>query len=526
MTDNERVELSELVSALVDGRASGAENARLQELLAASDEARRFYVRMMTMSASLHGYAAEMQSDAPEPGKVITFPVWRRAAMALAAAAAVVLGIFAARLLPWGNSQQNSDEQPDMVAHVSGSMDCKWARSGPAAGDEIARGQRLDLLSGFAELTFDSGAQITLVGPATLDVRSAWEAELHCGTLRANVPQEAIGFRVLNASVEVVDLGTEFSMTAEEGGEAEVFVLKGAVEVQPRGGAAEGSPPARSVLSEKQARRFAKSGASDVRDREKKFLRYATKLRIERSARPIAHVRWSFDEGAGLTAAAVSSLPGAHEFSLGGDATEESRWTKGRWGSALRFSGQAAVSARLPEPLSRAVRSVACWVKADGDTRVGASSQPFLAMPMGQPLKSWGELSWNTLPGDGVIGALRAQTRQSAFVGGTPLCDGKWHHVAAIFSPAGKKQGKVNAKLYVDGRLETGATNALRQNRHGMPAAQGGLLWLGGTQGGAGGSPAFAVDELVVADRALSPQEIRHLRATNRLATADTLAAN
>jgi anti-sigma factor RsiW len=53
MNDNERVELNELISALVDGRASAFDHARLEEMLAASEEARRFYVRSMAMSASL-----------------------------------------------------------------------------------------------------------------------------------------------------------------------------------------------------------------------------------------------------------------------------------------------------------------------------------------------------------------------------------------------------------------------------------------------------------------------------------------
>ena len=228
MTDNDRVELNKLISALTDGRATAAEHSRLGEMLEASEEARRFYVRSMAMSASLYGYAGEMQSERPEPKNVIPFSGWTRWAAPLAAAAAVLFGIWIARFLAGPNQPGNAEEQPESVAHLSGSKDCKWIGAAPAPGDEFARGRHLELESGFAEVTFDSGAQITLTGPAMLDVRSAWEAELLRGTLKANVPPEAVGFRVINAAVEVVDLGTEFSMTAEEGGVAEVFVLKGA----------------------------------------------------------------------------------------------------------------------------------------------------------------------------------------------------------------------------------------------------------------------------------------------------------
>jgi ferric-dicitrate binding protein FerR (iron transport regulator) len=220
MTDNERVELNDIISALVDGRASAGEHARLEKMLAASEEARRFYVRSMAMSASLYDYAGEMQSERPERSKVVPFTAWSRWAAPLAAAAAVLLGIFLVRDFLNPPPPANGDEQPESVARLSGSKDCKWLGTAPApaAGEEFARGRQLELESGFAEVTFDSGAQITLTGPAKLDIHSAWEAELHRGTLKANVPPEAIGFRVTNAAVEVVDLGTEFSMTAEEGG--------------------------------------------------------------------------------------------------------------------------------------------------------------------------------------------------------------------------------------------------------------------------------------------------------------------
>ena len=518
MTDNERVELNELISALVDGRASEADHSRLEKMLAASDEARRFYVRSMAMSASLFEQAGEMQGELPEPSNVVPFSGWSRWAAPLAAAAAVLLGIFLARTFFAPSQPGNAEEQPESVARLSGSKDCKWIGAGPASGDELARGRHLELESGFAELTFDSGAQITLTGPATLDLHSAWEAELLRGTLKANVPPEAVGFRVMNAAVEVVDLGTEFSMTAEEGGAAEVFVLKGAVEVQPRG---DGEQP-RSVLREKQARRFAKAGASDVRDGEKKFLRFAAKIAVERMAHPLNYVRWSFDEGAGEIAGAVSNAANDSEIRLGKSGAS---WTKGRWGGALQFDGQQAVQAKLSGTVSRSARSVACWVRLPVEASV-SGSQSFLTLPLSRQTQSWAEFSWNSLPGEGVLGALRMQTRQGVAVGTTSLRDGKWHHLAAIFGQPAKKANKAHTKLYVDGRLETfslkpGGRGGSAESLAGLDGA----LWLGGRPDSGSGAT-MAVDELLLVDRQLSPPEIRHLMQTNQLISAEILAAN
>ena len=521
MTDNERVELNELISALVDGRASEADLSRLEKMLAASDEARRFYVRSMAMSASLFEQAGEMQGELPEPSNVVPFSGWSRWAAPLAAAAAVLLGIFLARSFFGPGQPGNVEEQPDSVARLSGSKDCKWIGAAPASGDELTRGRRLELESGFAELTFDSGAQLTLVGPATLDIRSAWEAELQRGTIKANVPPEAVGFRVINAAVEVVDLGTEFSMTAEEGGAAEVFVLKGAVEVQPRG---ESGEMPRSVLREKQARRFAKAGASDVRDGEKKFQRFAAKFVVERMAHPLNYVRWSFDEGAGDIAGAVSNSANESAIRLAKSDAPNSHWTQGRWGGALQLDGQPAVLAKLSEA-ARGTRSVACWVRLPAQASV-SGEQAFLTLPLNRPAQSWAEFSWNSLPGEGVLGALRMQTRQGAAVGATSLRDGKWHHLAAIVGQSAKKANKAHTKLYVDGRLESFSLKlGARAGSADMPTGLDGALWLGGRPGGSTGVT-MAVDELLLMDRPLSPPEIRHLMQTNQLISAEVLAAN
>jgi hypothetical protein len=81
----------------------------------------------------------------------------------------------------------------------------------------LRKGQRVELAKGFAEITFDSGAQVLLQGPASLDVNSAWSAMLHSGKLTASLPPEAAGFSISNQSVKVVDIGTEFTMVADTG---------------------------------------------------------------------------------------------------------------------------------------------------------------------------------------------------------------------------------------------------------------------------------------------------------------------
>ena len=131
------------------------------------------------------------------------------------------------------------------------------------------------------------------------------------------------------------------------------------------------------------------------------------------------------------------------------------------------------------------------------------------------------EFLTNTRPGQGTPGALRLQSGNGWFIGSTPLRDGRWHHIAAVFGANPKNATKPGLALYVDGRLETpSGRHALRRSDENA-----GALWLGGATGS---SERFQglLDELLVADRQLSPQEIRHLMRTNQLLSPETVAAN
>jgi hypothetical protein len=517
MNDSERVELNELCSTLVDGRLTEEQNKRLQNLLRGSDEAQQFYVRSMQLSASLYSYASEMQSEAAEPRNVIRPTFWRRNVWPLAAAAAVVaVGVWIGRsLIPEAISP---DEDQEFIARISGSKDLKWASAAAFQnGDELHRGQRLELTSGFAEITFDSGALIVVEGPASVDLDSAWQATLRRGTLKANIPQEAIGFKVSNASVDVVDLGTEFSMTADDDGSAEVFVLNGQVEVEPR--VAANVAPRKILMKEKQSRRFALNGVSDVRDSEQKFVKLAKHVSLDLPKKAAGYVHWSFD-GSGdgpFTGELIGPVRGKGPVSM---SIKDTSPIAGKFGGAVEFSSTSGAQFSTSDFGFRAAKTMAFWVKipenanaTDGATFAGFGSA---------------ELGWNRSPSDGAQGALRISNSRGHAVASTPLRDGRWHHIAAVISapPAGqgKPAGKWQARLYVDGRLDawTGK-NPVRKGSQ-LPVTPIDLLTLGsvGEEKGFRG----AIDELFIADRPLTPMEIRSLMRSNKPYLPEAFAVN
>lgn len=517
MPDDELLDLNALCSALVDRTIDRAGRERLARMLETSEDARRFYVRAMALSASLHDYAGELQSEEPATrgrlGRIVQMPVARWALGTLAAAATVALAFWIGNLrsrTPIGATAETSEDDT-FVATLSATENCRWAGANPALGEELQQGRQLVLEAGRAELNFDSGAQVVIDGPATIELVSAWEAVLRRGALRASVPPEAIGFRISNSDVEVIDLGTEFGMVAGEHGGTEVFVLDGAVQARP------GEPGEAITLHQHQARRFARSGVTEVRDREQKVKRWAAKSRLAQIARPANYVHWTFDEldGATLHGQRTGQLGTAPlEARLGRD---RGFLTAGWRGKGLELTGPASVE--LPTASSgRAAKTIAFWLRVPREAALTAAG-PMVRFA-DEPNA---EVSWNRDPTRGVLGALLARTEKGLFHGTTSLRDGQWHHVGIVLGQNGR------ARQYLDGRLES--TAAKRRGRRGdrEPILDPGIRGIGGVLLGGSGATGEAfrgtIDEVFVADRALTSTELRHLLRDNAPNSEPTLAS-
>jgi hypothetical protein len=366
---------------------------------------------------------------------------------------------------------------------------------------------------------------VTLEGPAALDIDSEWEAALERGTMKASVPAEAIGFHVANPAVDVVDPDTEFSMVAEERGTTEVFVIKGAIEIQSRETGQRTQPGL--VLRANQARRFARNGASEVRDREQKLARFSRKVSLDRFVRPARYVHWSFDEtgetdfrGTALGAGTGEFLAKLHVTS---GAEPVSLHSTGRFGGAVQLDGSYFASVSVPALSMRTARTIALWARVP-ENASPSNAGAMLTWPFGGP-GHFVEIAWNGSPEHGALGALCSNAGRNRVIGTTPLRDGRWHHLAIVFNPARKPDG-MQIRQYVDGRLE--GASAKRAGKRAKTlvadASTPDTLWIGRDSKGARFHG--EIDELFLADRALAPQEIRQLMLRNQPALPETLAAN
>ncbi|HSI15328.1 MAG TPA: LamG-like jellyroll fold domain-containing protein [Chthoniobacter sp.] len=218
LSDDEKLELEQMLRALPQARLTFWEHARFHSLLResgaegrgrelATEPHRRWWDLVAALIAALRLHTG-----------------W--AMTAAAAVAAIVVGWIA-----WQQIEAHSDQTTSAVAVLTQAVDVEWAGVSDAqtAGGALSPGW-LRLKSGLAQIEFNDGARVILEGPAELEIRSRGEAFCRSGRLSAQVPPTAHGFKISSTRMTVVDVGTAFGFETRDGAAA-VHVFEGKVQL-------------------------------------------------------------------------------------------------------------------------------------------------------------------------------------------------------------------------------------------------------------------------------------------------------
>jgi hypothetical protein len=247
-----RDELDLAIERLIDGDLAAGERARLAQALRA-DPSLLQEVRDHLHLAAAVGTSSRRKGDLAErlswvvtgrrvtaSGRSIEAAVQeriqrqgalrRRWRAAVAAAAILVLVPVAWLVL----RTRSSPPAGPIVATLAQMADAVWEAGEPGrqAGAELAPG-RLRLRQGLAQVDFFSGARVVLKGPADFEIQGPLSAALQRGKAACEVVASARGFQLRAPGVVVKDLGTAFGLWVREGGATEVHVLEGRVLVSP-----------------------------------------------------------------------------------------------------------------------------------------------------------------------------------------------------------------------------------------------------------------------------------------------------
>jgi len=243
MSDADRWRLLELSERAQDNALNETEKAEFNALLRESPEARTLLAQALQLQAELRFDERLTRDLLNGPENVIPLPTpaakangkLRVGFISSLAASLLLLGALAYVVLQ-PPAVAPGIAAPPTIATVIKASHCKWAGSTlpTAEGSRVSKGT-LELVEGLATLRFDSGAEVVLEAPATLELIDAMNCRLKRGTLVADVPPSAIGFSVDTKDAKVVDYGTRFGVSTGEDGKYLVQVMEGLVEVGHKG---------------------------------------------------------------------------------------------------------------------------------------------------------------------------------------------------------------------------------------------------------------------------------------------------
>jgi len=230
--------LDNLLDAYLDGMLGDDDRAALEQHLLQSDDARRQFWQ----ATQLHAAAREVcltrqgidasQGDIKPPQR--RFQVSSFKFQILAAAAVIALAItgwFFYQLETRNPKLETTTASSPSLALLTDQQDAVWEDGARAQVGESLPAGSLSLRRGTAQLMLNSGAVVTLHGPAEFELLADNAAAVHRGMLIAWVPPRAHGFTVTTPTAAVTDLGTEFGIRVHDTTLSEIHVFDGSVHV-------------------------------------------------------------------------------------------------------------------------------------------------------------------------------------------------------------------------------------------------------------------------------------------------------
>jgi hypothetical protein len=441
---NLRDELDELMGHLREGSIQDAQVARLDQILAEHPDLLDRFVDLALLRADLVHALSGRTPSLPLPGRR-RLP-WAVAAAALVALAALLL--VSVRIHRDEPADGPSFEGCAVLAHA---VDPAWEGSSPGTGSVLPKG-RLTLVSGWAQIEFFSGARVVLEGPAEFELLSKNEAACRYGKLRAFVPPQAEGFAIRTDAMRLVDRGTEFGLRLDRGGDTEVHVFQGKVELHKGTTAPENvavgeavridsAGGTRSIPADPRAfvtpSDLAQRSSLEAKGRYARWRGTSGRLRDD----PRVALYYSFEDQETWAPELRSQRPDRSPLD---GAIVGCRWTEGRWPEkkALEFKGPGD-RVRFRDLGSYESITLAAWVRVDGLDR------PFSGLML---TDGWttGSVHWQ-ITQKGVL-RLGIHGERVSFDYDTPVLFeagqmGRWTHVCTVYDRDARR-----VTHYVDGR--------------------------------------------------------------------------
>jgi hypothetical protein len=245
--------LHNLLEKICDQSADAEEASDLNAILTNDKSARDFYLRYLSLHSSLLNCAGQQpdtssdecfdcEPEIASPRRALRRTLWTIATAAMVAAVLASASLYRNWSKPAAGFIATSDHDDNRstpallsVAQVTQlSDDIVWQSPNEsiALHSHLSPGHVLQLAGGEMRLTYGTGVELRLMGPAEFVVGQGG-GKLVRGGIRAVVPKQGRGFTIETPNGKVVDLGTEFGVAVDDFGVSEVNVFQGMVDMFP-----------------------------------------------------------------------------------------------------------------------------------------------------------------------------------------------------------------------------------------------------------------------------------------------------
>lgn len=214
-----------LVAAYCSGSATDEEVANLSELISSSPAVRDYYIAHATLASQLTVYAKASQEDVPASSSVVIPNLQAWSVVKTMTAACLALAILLGGLMMWRAGSLPIDASG---ARVIGQLSYDAGNGSPSP---LEAGQTVSIETGECKISLNNGVELVISSPASFSIESPMRCRLWKGRLTADVPQQAIGFRVLTKHADIVDQGTRFGVAVEPDFGTDIAVFEGLVDV-------------------------------------------------------------------------------------------------------------------------------------------------------------------------------------------------------------------------------------------------------------------------------------------------------
>jgi hypothetical protein len=479
--------LRNLLEGYCDDTLSPEETARLDTLLADDADARRQFcefvglhaqlwcrLRLPDLAVAVPVAASELEIDSelavvidsnrPARSLAASFRLpakLRRAAMWASLAAGMMFALYFVAiswdlLWPSRNSQlvvaEPGSEKSNGLTPGQRGLKARAVASQRVlpAQDHVENSTRMPIHSGeiqraetgLVELAFDQGATAIIEAPAQWTVINGNRMILSRGRLVATVPPRASGFAVETPYATIIDIGTQFGVQVDDDAQADVSVLQGLVQVQPKGQSREDATRLTAgqsaVLSSGQVK---VNQSSPEQEKFTNILKQSAPPTKGRGYRVLFHYRFGGEAGAQagqIAAEKVLSSEAADEFNVltrVGEPTYAAAAPRGV-GLSLNLSKQDQAQGYLGDKfttLPHEYCALEAWV------RLRSTNHGQLIAYVGHPAYNGygllqGQAKWKTMHGS-----------QQVFDSQVTAATNAWTHLALVRELA-------YVQLYVNGK--------------------------------------------------------------------------